>query len=135
MSLRSLTIQMKDEENRTRTAREEILDKQYAVIKRYVVTCEHCGKSSTLGKWSFIQDYWYTPPRGCTEGDYWNATKTECCYIACPHCRVMNYIYNHPQKQKLLERIEPLRFDKEKVFAEIWEQYKNQPLKKIHPAG
>ena len=107
-------------------------EERRGAIKRYIISCVHCAKKSTLGKWGFVQDYWYTPPSGCSDGDYWNSSEANLCHIACPSCRHTNYLYNHPQRDAILGRIKD--GDKKDLFAEVWTQYGDAKLKRIFPA-
>ena len=132
-TLAALNRKMSDADALHSKERARILETKVALVRRFAITCVHCRAGSTLARWSFVQDYWYTSPSGCTEGDYWNTTKTECCYVACPLCGVLNYIYNHPQKAQILERIDDPSVSKEKLFLEIWKKHGNSPLKKVFP--
>jgi hypothetical protein len=54
-----------------------------------------CGKPSQIGKLDFIQMLYYVPPRGCTEGDYWQVEEDDGLFI-CPHCGYTNrLLYQH----------------------------------------
>lgn len=132
-ALRTLDAELKEKEKHFRETRQGIIDRKIAVIRRYAIVCVHCKKQSVLSRWIFLQDFWYTQPSGCTEGDYWNKTESECCHIFCPQCEKLNYIYNHPQKALLLERIDDRDIGKEKLFAEVWEQHGDNKPKRVHP--
>jgi hypothetical protein len=53
-----------------------------------------CGKMHTIKKCVAIQTHWYTPPHGCTGGDYWNEGELQ---IICPDTDFKNRIHfrNH----------------------------------------
>lgn len=52
-----------------------------------LASCENCHKSTAVRRLIYIQTLWYTPPSGCTEGDYWNQGEGQ---WVCPHCRYVN---------------------------------------------
>ncbi|MBI2048028.1 MAG: hypothetical protein HYT27_02715 [Parcubacteria group bacterium] len=111
------------------TKSQDVLRKQLAEsIKNILITCEECGKKSKLRFWVFIQRHWYTQPRGCMEGDYWNASTTELCHIRCPKCGSENYIYNHNDKKKLLRYIDKIADDaeigKNELFTNVEDRHK-----------
>jgi hypothetical protein len=49
-----------------------------------------CGNMHTIRLCSVIQTYWYTPPRGCMEGDYWNTGELQ---IICPDTDKKNRLF------------------------------------------
>lgn len=60
-----------------------------------------CGDSHSIGDLTAIQTHWYTPPSGCTEGDYWNEGELEFC---CPTTGIINRLlfdnYDVPWKER-----------------------------------
>lgn len=48
-----------------------------------------CGKMHIINKCTVIQTHWYTPPRGCCEGDHWNVGELQ---ILCPTTGVRNRV-------------------------------------------
>jgi hypothetical protein len=48
-----------------------------------------CGKMHTINKCVVVQTHWYTPPRGCCEGDHWNEGELQ---IVCPTTDVRNRV-------------------------------------------
>ena len=73
---------------------------------------EGCGKYTPIGDLIYIQTYWYTPPYGCTGGDYWNMGEGR---FQCPHCgaenrliyereEYCNYKYDFKMIDKVYER-------------------------------
>lgn len=54
-----------------------------------------CGKKTAIGKLTYIQTHWYTQPRGCTEGDYWNEGEGQ---FECPKCGHRNRIYEYDDR-------------------------------------
>lgn len=57
-----------------------------------------CGKKSMIREIAYLQTHWYTPPSGCSDGDYWNAGEGE---WDCPHCGRRNRLYKLPEVEKL----------------------------------
>lgn len=49
-----------------------------------------CGTFIPIGELTYIQTKWYTPPRGCSEGDYWNDGEGQ---FDCPKCGNRNRMY------------------------------------------
>lgn len=113
--------------------RDSIYKLVVARVRRVVIKCSLCRKGTQLSNRSFLQDWWYTSPRGCNEGDYWNKTETSLCHIFCPKCGKWEYIHNHPQKKQILQNIEEQGIDKKKIFYEIWEQHGRNEAKQIFP--
>jgi hypothetical protein len=112
--------------------RARIVEAKVSIARRYVIGCVHCHGQSVLRRWFFVQKFWYTPPSGCIGGDYWNKTETAQCDIACPLCRVCNYLYTHPKRDQILERIDGA-LHKEDLFSEVWEKHGNRQMEKVFP--
>jgi hypothetical protein len=102
--------------------RKEIIKEKLQAIQSVSIICSHCKQSVNLGKWSFIQTQWYTPPYSCTAGDYWNNSKPDTCYISCPECGKENYIYNHPQKAVIVELVTKQGFQTRNIFEKVEER-------------
>lgn len=49
-----------------------------------------CGRKIAVKNLEYIQDYWYTEPHGCSEGDYWNLGEGQ---FVCPHCGRLNRLF------------------------------------------
>jgi len=112
------------------TALAELAEREFELIKMGVrLKCRECGKTSSLGRWDFVQNHWYAQPYSCTGGDYWNANKTETCHIACPNCRQMNYIYNHPMRDNLVELHKRFNFRFTALFAQVWDRHGDKELR------
>jgi len=81
---------------------QEILSLQKEKVrlqKLTVAKCTHCNKGTTIAKLTFIQTKWYVPPRGCSEGDYWNNGEGQ---WQCPHCnKIVRLIPPNAQVEKL----------------------------------
>jgi len=72
------------------------------LLRQTVAKCSHCGKGTTIAKLTFIQTKWYVPPRGCSEGDYWEDDEGQ---WQCPHCEhIVRLIDPNPQAKLLVER-------------------------------
>src|SRR3989338_3214362 len=82
--------------------KKDLLNAKLTAIGRRIIRCISCKKSSQLRLWTFIQDHWYERPYSCSGGDTWHTSKTELCHIVCPKCDTENYIYNHPQREKII---------------------------------
>lgn len=93
------------------------------IVKRTRLACVNCAKTSKLSSWDFVQGHWYESPWGCMGGDTWHVSKTEVCHIACPHCRKMNYIYNHPDRLKIVLLCARVSSHLSQVFANLWDKH------------
>jgi hypothetical protein len=69
-----------------------------------------CGRKIQVKNLVYIQTHWYTPPHGCTGGDYWN--KGEGRFI-CPHCGIKNRLYNRKEIESLKD-----------LFKNVEDEYK-----------
>lgn len=88
------------------------------VIRRFLIRCRECRVASRLSSWGFVQKMYYVRPSGCTEGDYWVPRDTETCDIVCPKCGERNYIYNHPQKERIVA-VATRGIGKDELFAAV----------------
>jgi ribosomal protein S27AE len=84
----------------------ELYKRQLAAIRRKFLRCSRCKKNSRLSSWSFIQGMYYVEPFSCTGGDYWLNSRTDSCHIICPKCGHDNYIYTHPDKDRIVELLD-----------------------------
>lgn len=64
-----------------------------ARLAQTLVKCGGCGQGHEVGELDYIQTHWYTPPRGCSEGDYWNQGEGQ---WACPACSTRHRLFNRP---------------------------------------
>lgn len=110
-----------------------IHEEKVSLIQKRVIKCSSCGKGSHLGRWGFIQDHWYTRPCGCTGGDHWNTSQTKVCQIVCPECSAMNYIFNHHQREQIVDLVDGQDVAKKEVFSIIWDRHGNSELKQVYP--
>lgn len=70
------------------------LEKQLAAER--FVQCGECKKRSKIKSVVFIQTHWYVPPRGCTEGAYWNPGEGQ---FICPKCGIRNRLLSDESKK------------------------------------
>jgi len=102
-------------------------------VGRTIVQCSLCRKRSRFGRFGFVQDYWYTQPSGCSGGDYWSRTEIKLCYIVCPECSVMNYIYQHPQREQIIDLIQNQGLERKEIFSTIWEKHGDKKPEQVYP--
>ncbi len=95
-------------------------------IKRQYIFCLSCQKNSRFGSWIFIQERYYVPPRSCNDGDYWNNSEVDVCDLICPKCISNSYVYNHPNKDKIVYAVRKLCFTPREVFGEVRESKRTQ---------
>ena len=74
-----------------------------------------------------IQTHWYTPPRGCTEGDYWNEGELQ---FVCPETGIINRLlfsnYDVPYEERMDFDNNPgkqFKRNYKKLFREVKESY------------
>lgn len=73
----------------------ETLNRMLATARsKRLMKCPACGRSHQIRKLDLIQTEWYTPPSGCTGGDYWNDGEMQ---FVCPAtaARVRILFNNH----------------------------------------
>ena len=107
-------------ENERKRAREEQRD----IIRRSLIRCTVCRKQSRLFSWTFIQDKYYVEPYSCTGGDYWLNSETRGCHLVCPKCSGEIYLYNHPQRDRVVELVDSHHFSKKELFSKVMERAK-----------
>lgn len=85
--------------------------------KNILVTCtsqtatgKGCGARHRVGDLQYIQTHWYTPPHGCTSGDYWNHGEG---MFRCPSCGHLNRLYATKKIQEI-----------KRFFASVKDEYK-----------
>lgn len=110
-----------------------IRQRKLKIVKSVIVACTECGSKHALGNFGFVQDHWYTSPHGCTEGDYWNMSKTEVCHLVCPQCSTMVYIYRHPMRDQIVSLVDSHRFGKEELFSAVWDKHGDREPKLRSP--
>ena len=77
----------------------EKLGKQLKKIRRNLDIPCGCGEAHKIKDCDAIQTHWYTPPRGCTEGDYWSRGELQ---IVCPVSHTSNRILSRDTKLEKL---------------------------------
>jgi hypothetical protein len=95
MDLTQFSLAAKARADTVKRHAEELLEVTASLLgkaKKLNCQCVHCKQVSELGSWSFVQDYYYISPSGCTDGDYWLPNRTDLCYIACPNCNKTNSV-------------------------------------------
>jgi len=110
---------------RLENERQKVLAKQLRIIRGSFIKCAKCGENSKLFSWTFIQDMFYVEPYSCTGGDYWLNSETRCCHIVCPKCEGEIYLYNDPQRDKIVNLIKANPFGKDKLFHEVKKRQKD----------
>ncbi len=89
--------------------------------KRFKIQCQFCNTGpSELSKWTFVQKRWYEQPHGCMGGDCWHDQRIDLCDIRCPYCKEGNYLYNHKQKNEILQILKGFsKFSSDTLFKEV----------------
>ena len=57
------------------------------VRQKSEIRCCSCSECYPITTQTYIQTHWYTSPRGCTGGDYWNLGEAQ---WKCPKCGFVN---------------------------------------------
>lgn len=79
-----------------------------------------CGKEHIIRDCEAYQTHWYTPPRGCTEGDYWNEGELQ---IVCPDTGHRNRIlFGAGDREIGAER--KFRYDYKAKFKSVKDVYR-----------
>lgn len=74
---------------------------------RTMLTCEKCESQWVVQHLVWIQTHWYTPPRSCNEGDYWNEGEGQ---WKCPDC---NHLHRSaPQRLRRYFKSEEKIYDR-----------------------
>lgn len=68
-------------------AKRELKDKR----SQAQIRCCRCHSEYPIATQTYIQTHWYTPPRGCTGGDYWNQGEAQ---WSCPSCGFFNRFHD-----------------------------------------
>jgi hypothetical protein len=106
---------------------EKLHEQKRDLVKAKKFTCVHCNKESLFGTLGFVQEHRYEAPWGCTGGDTWHRLQKNLCNLVCPRCATLNYIYNHPQKEKITIYLEGYGLQVNEIFAVV---YDNHPTKR-----
>ena len=82
------------------------LDREKALVREglhatranKMILCQWCKRRTKVSNLTYIQTRWYTPPHGCTGGDYWNDGEGQ---FDCPKCGENNRLYERPEVEAL----------------------------------
>ncbi|MEA3378178.1 MAG: hypothetical protein U9Q69_00915 [Nanoarchaeota archaeon] len=87
------------------------------------IKCACCGNFYEIRDLQAIQTHWYTPPRGCSEGDYWSEGELQ---FVCPETRIINRLlfdtYDIPKEERRIYENNPSEQFKrhyKKLFKEV----------------
>lgn len=78
--------------------KQKVDEMHHAALGRKTVRCGGCGKSTQIGKLTYIQTHWYVRPYSCNGGDYWKEGEGQ---YDCPKCGTRNRLYNLPEMETL----------------------------------
>ncbi|MDO8515996.1 MAG: hypothetical protein Q7S28_01975 [bacterium] len=89
------------------------------VLKRFLVRCPKCKKTSRVSRWVFAQHKeWYMPSD--SQGGGWFVDKDwEYCSADCPDCSNEVYIYNHDRLCQLMYHLKKIRVAPKQIFKEV----------------
>ena len=95
--------------------------------KNRKIECGGCNDYHKIKDIMAIQTHWYTPPRGCTEGDYWNEGELQ---FVCPETGIINRLlfsnYDVPYEERMDFDNNPgkqFKRNYKKLFREVKESY------------
>ncbi len=95
--------------------------------KNRTIRCNGCEDSHKIGDLAAIQTHWYTPPRGCTEGDYWGEGELQ---FICPETGIINRLlfnnYDVPWEERGKYSNNPgeqFKRNYKKLFREVKDSY------------
>jgi len=96
------------------------------------IQCSGCNELHKIGDLVAIQTHWYTPPSGCTEGDYWNEGELQ---FVCPETGTINRLlfnnYDVPWEERRIYKNNPESQFKRmyrKLFKEVKDSYDKEIL-------
>lgn len=64
---------------------EKVKESEFKQKQNTLIQCE-CGNTQKVKDSVFYQTHWYTPPCGCSGGDYWNLGEGR---VICSSCGLM----------------------------------------------
>lgn len=130
--LQKLTQQLERLTREFDVASAAILSQKVAVIKKRVVGCSSCHTAGQLRNWGFVQNYLQPTSRAASDkGGV--PSETKMCHLFCPHCGELICIYDHHQRDLIVDLVDNHGFSKEEIFAFVWEKYGDDPPKRIFP--
>ncbi len=104
---------------RLHTRKAELEGAALLLARRSTILCKGCRKRSRVSSWTFEQQRHYIPPHGCTGGDYWMPSETRVCHIICGKCGFRDYIYNHKEREKIVQLADNERFGRRALFGAV----------------
>ena len=107
--------------------------KKVKVIRKETLSCGFCKQKSKIKNWGFIQEHLHVPPRGYIEDERWVAKGIRTCDLICPKCSHVNHIYNHPQKEKIIDIMCNHGVSAMEVFTTLWNRYGGGDLRQVSP--
>src|SRR3989344_6878999 len=91
------------------------------------IKCGVCEDSHKIGDLTAIQTHWYTPPRECVEGDYWNEGELQ---FVCPETGIINRLLfdnsDVPWEERRIYENDPeqqFKRNYKKRFKEVVDRY------------
>jgi hypothetical protein len=90
---------------------DELRSQERTLLERKKIRCPRCKTYHTVSKTELIQEHFYIPPRGCTEGDYWNSAEIG---FICNKCNNFITDYHNPKIKELKH-----------LFNDITDEYKH----------
>ena len=76
-----------------------------------------CGSMHKINECTLIQTHWYTPPSGCSDGDYWNIGSMN---ILCPVLNHKNRLSFKVNDKASWKNRESLEYNAEKQFRSLY---------------
>lgn len=126
----------------TTTKREDALNEQIEHLKTEIETikanrtikCTKCEKRTKIKNVTVLQPHWYTPPSGCSGGDYWN-TSAEVSWW-CPKCGKWERVFGE-SNLRTKEEVPQYTFIKahRSDFGEFLDEYDEKSLDEIREAN
>lgn len=111
-SIRQLQEERKRHIDRSANELDRLTRQLVEAVRRSTIRCRTCRKRSRLSDWTFIQRKWTDDPESFPK-DY----ERESCELICPKCERNNYIFTHPDKDRLLANLRAIRL--EDVFRNV----------------
>ncbi len=120
-------VSLEDQLKKLHQQEKQILKKIDARNKNRKIKCEACKNYHKIKDLKAIQTYWYTPPQGCTGGDYWNEGELQ---FVCPETGIINRLlfdnYDVPWEERRNYANNPeeqFKRNYKNLFQEVKESY------------
>lgn len=81
-----------------------------------------CGEVHKIKDCDVLQTHWYTPPSGCTDGDYWNSGELQ---VVCPVTGSKNRLLDRSVNDHLAKQFSS---SYKRLFKSVTDTYKGQDL-------